>query len=215
MLRNFFIYKSEVQVECHLRYGIRVAFVAKGSTIRFHMTRVMENCLHLEGLRAMVGAEYRCPICEACLDFEDVARWVREAERARDEAYSMIQGDEFGRIVRDERQREVYRRRKVMYELQNIPQSVAALPEMILAIYDPVKDIYACKIFYKEPRPVAGLEEVEVEAGWDSILELRSHSDPVVRLCSEKVEEFHLQRSEAHSAGEPQSSRRVFYANDF
>lgn len=163
----------------------------------------------------MVGVEYRCPICEARLDPGDVARWVGEAERARDEAYSMIQGDEFGQIVRDERQREVYRRRKVMYELQNIPQAVVTLPEMILTVYEPVNDVYECKIFYKEPRPVAGLENVEVKADWDSILGLRSHSDPVVRICADKVGEFHAQRSESSESDVPSPNRRVFYANEF
>lgn len=175
----------------------------------------MENCLHLEGLRVMSGAEYRCPACEARLDMDGVARWVREAERARDEAYSMIEGDEFGEIVREERQREVYRRRKAMYDLQNVPRILAVRPEMILVIYDADEERYSCKIFYKEPRPVAGLDRVEMEAGWNSILELRSHQDPVVRLAAEKVEEFHTLRAGVSADGGLPPNRRVFYANEF
>lgn len=198
-----------------MRYGMRVAFGWEGSTIRADMVREIENCLHLEGLRATLGWEYRCPVCEAHLDLDGVARWVRAAERARDEAYSMIQGDEFGEIVREESQREVYRRRKVMYELQNIPQAVAARPEMILVVYDAGENSYGCKIFYKEPRPVSGLEEIEIEAGWNAILELRSHPDPVVRIAAEKVEEFHGLRQRASRGDMPPPTRRVFYANEF
>ncbi|HET7478395.1 MAG TPA: hypothetical protein VFJ72_02640 [Rubrobacteraceae bacterium] len=193
---------------------MRVALEREGSTIRAYMVREIENCLHLQGLRGTVGLEYRCPACEAHLDMDGVARWVREAERARDEAYSMIQGDKFGEIAREESQREVYRRRKVMYELQNIPQAVAARPEMILVIYDAAGDSYGCKIFYKEPRPVAGLEEIEIEAGWNAILELRSHPDPVVRIAAEKVEEFHGQRQAASRGEMLPPTRRVFYASE-
>lgn len=179
------------------------------------MVRVMENCLHLEGLRVMTGSEYRCPVCEARLDLDGVARWVREAERARDEAYSMIEGDQFGEIVREERQREVYRRRKAIYDLRNISRIAAVRPEMILVVFDAADDVYSCKIFYKEPRPVTGLEGVEVEAGWNSILELRSHEDPVVRLVAEKVEEFHTLRAKVSADGGLPPNRRVFYANEF
>lgn len=179
------------------------------------MVRVMENCLHLEGLRMTVGSGYRCPACETRLDMDGVARWVREAERERDETYSMIQGDEFGEIVRDERQREVYRRRGVMYELQSIPQAVMVRPEMILVIHDALADSYKCKIFYKEPRPVAGLEDIEIEAGWKSILELRSHPDQIVRLAADKVQEFHKQRDDALKKSDVPPGRRVFYANEF
>lgn len=193
---------------------MRVAYGREQSTIQADMVREIENCLHLEGLRATVGSEYRCPVCGAHLDVEGVARWVRASERARDEAYSVIQGDEFGEIVREESQREVYRRRKVMYELQNIPQVVAVRPEMILVVYDASEDSYECKIFYKEPRPVAGLEEIEIEAGWNAILELRSHSDPVVRIAAEKVEEFHGLRQVAMREDTPPPIRRVFYASE-
>lgn len=197
-----------------MRYEMRVAYGREQSTIQADMVREIENCLHLQGLKATVGLEYRCPVCEARLDVDGVARWVRAAERARDEAYSMIQGDEFGKIVREESQREVYRRRKVMYELQNIPQAVAARPEMILVVHNADEGSYGCKIFYKEPRPVAGLEEIEIEAGWNAILELRSHPDPVVRVAAEKVEEFHGLRQMASREETPPPARRVFYANE-
>lgn len=193
---------------------MRVALGREQSTIRADMVGEIENCLHLEGLRATVGLEYRCPVCEARLDADGVARWVRSAERVRDEAYSMIQGDEFEKIVYEESQREVYRRRKVMYELQNVPQAVAARPEMILVVYDAARDSYGCKIFYKEPRPVSGLEEIEIGAGWNTILELRSHPDPVVRIAAEKVEEFHGLRQTASRDDTPPPTRRVFYASD-
>ena len=139
---------------------------------------------------------------------------MREAERERDEAYSAIEGDEFGRIAREESQREVYRRRKLLYELQNMPWMPEARPEMILVVYDAGEDSYDCRIFYKEPRPVWGLTQFEVGASADAILEVRSHSDPVTRLASEKVEEFHYLRHRASQAGSPAPSRRVFYANE-
>lgn len=193
---------------------MRVASGWEQSTIPAYMLREMENCLHLEGLRVTVGSEYRCPVCEALLDVDGVARWVRVAERARDEAYSMVQGDEFGTIAWEESQREVYRRRKVMYELESVPQAAVVRPEMILVVYDADEDAYGCKIFYKEPRPVSGLEEIQIEAGWNAILELRSHSDPVVRIAAEKVEEFHGLRQAASRGDAPPPTRRVFYASD-
>src|SRR4051794_19050103 len=118
------------------------------------MEGVAENCLHLRGLRVVLGSEFRCPVCEACLDPEGVEQWVRAAEKARDEVYSMVEGDEgFAEIVREERQREVYRRRKVLYELRSVPRTAIAQPEMILVSYDVAEDAYECRIFYKEPRP--------------------------------------------------------------
>jgi hypothetical protein len=126
----------------------------------------------------------------------------------------MIEGDEFSRIVREERQREVYRRRKVLYELQSAPRTVTARPEMILVVYDMRRDRYECRIFYKEPRPAGGTELVSVGAVDGEILDLRSHVDPNVRLAAGKVEEFHLLRSQA-SEEEPAPLRRVYYANEF
>jgi hypothetical protein len=194
---------------------VRVAQGRERSTILAYMTSVGENCLHLWGLRVIAGSEYRCPVCGETLDLHGVARWVRQAERARDKAYSLVESDEFGEIAREEAQREVYRRRRVMYDLQNLPRVVTARPEMILVIYDARSGSYECRIFYKEPRPVGVVERVNVEAGWETILELRTDPDPVVRLASEKVEEFHLLRQKFAAKGMLAPGRRVFYANEF
>ena len=148
------------------------------------------------------------------MDLEGVARWVRAAERARDESYSLVEGNEFGEIVRKERQREVYRRRRVMYDLQSVPRVATARPEMILIVHDARSASYQCRIFYKEPRPVGVVEQLDVEAGWRAILDLRTDPDPVVRLASEKVEEFHLFRQKFSKKGAPAPTRRVFYANE-
>jgi hypothetical protein len=148
------------------------------------------------------------------LDFEGIARWVREAERARDETYSLVKGDRFGEIVREELQREVYRRRRVMYDLRSVPRVITARPEMILVIHDARSASYECRIFYKEPRPSGVVEWLDVVAGWQAILELRTDPDPIVRLVSEKVEEFHLARRKFSERGAPAPTRRVFYANE-
>ena len=178
------------------------------------MQKMGENCLHLEGLRASVGSSYRCPACGERLGIEDVVLWVREAEKARDEHYSTIEGDGFDEVVRDELQREVYRRRRVMYELQKVPRAIAR-PEMILVTHDGREDAYECRIFYKEPRPVGGVERVRVGGTLETILELRSDPDPVVRLVAEKVEEFHAMRLKLIRGGLLAPGRRVFYANEF
>jgi hypothetical protein len=178
------------------------------------MASTTENCLHLRGLRVVAGSGYRCQVCGETLDFEGVARWVREAERARDETYSLVKGDRFGEIVREELQREVYRRRRVMYDLQSVPRVVTARPEMILVVHDARSASYECRIFYKEPRPSGVVEQLDVVAGWRAILELRTDPDPVVRLVSEKVEEFHLSRRKFSEKGAPAPTRRVFYANE-
>ena len=174
----------------------------------------MEECLHSSGLRVESISGFRCPACEAHLDAEGVERWVRSAEAARDEAYSLIEHDEFSRLVFEERQREVYRRRKVLYELRSIPCSSLARPEMILVSYDAAADVYECRLFYKEPRPAWGPERLDVEAEMDTILALRTHPDPNIRLVSSKVEEFHAfrQRSDGQDGYSPQ--RRVFYKNE-
>jgi hypothetical protein len=148
------------------------------------------------------------------MDLVGVARWVRDAETSRDQAYSMVEGDGFGEIAREELQREVYRRRRVMYELENVPRVVTARPEMILVVYDVGKATYECRIFYKEPRPAGVVEQASVGAAIERILELRSDADPVVRLISEKVEEFHAFRSRLVEDGAPAPERRVFYANE-
>jgi hypothetical protein len=175
-----------------------------------------ENCPHPGGLQAVAtSGGGRCPTCEAHLDQAGVERWVRAAEEVRDEAYSTVEGDrEFVRIALDECQREVYRRRKVLYELRNVPPAVATRPEMILVSYDFVDDSYDCRIFYKEPRPAGGLERISVEADLDPILELRSHSDPNVRLASGKVQEFHVLRRRLAEQDELPMLRRVFYQNE-
>jgi hypothetical protein len=85
---------------------------------------------------------------------------------------------------------------------------------MILVIHDAVEASYECRIFYKEPRPAGVVEQVCVGAVLDRILELRSDPDPVVRLISEKIEEFHVFRSKLSEDGEPAPERRVFYANE-
>ena len=193
---------------------VRVAQGWERSTIRCYMTEPIEKCLHLEGLKFAIRSEYRCPLCGESMDLAGVVGWVREAETSRDEAYSLVEGDGFGEIAREELQREVYRRRRVMYELENVPRVVTARPEMILVIHDAVKASYDCRIFYKEPRPAGVVEQASVGAILERILELRSDPDPVVRLISEKVEEFHAFRSKLSESGAPAPERRVFYANE-
>src|ERR687898_94223 len=138
------------------------------------MADQIEDCLHSEGLRATSGSEYCCPLCEECLDLDGVGRWVHEAERSRDEAYSMVEGEGFGEIVRQELQQEVYRRRRVMYELENVPRVVTARPEMILVIHDAAEATYECRIFYKEPRLAGVVGEGSVGGGLDRNLGLSS-----------------------------------------
>ena len=160
------------------------------------------------------GSLYRCPVCGASLTPEGLSRWVREAERTRDEAYSTIEGDGFDEILREELQREVYRRRRVMYEIENGPRVAMARPEMVLIIHDAAKASYECRIFYKEPRPARGLEQLSVGAATEAMMGLRSDPDPIVRIISEKVEEFHALRSRLSEGGAPAPERRVFYANE-
>jgi hypothetical protein len=179
------------------------------------MASATENCLHLGGLRVGAGSQYLCPICGETFDLDGVARWVREAERARDESYAAVEGDGFGEIVREELQREVYRRRRVMYDMQSVPRVVMARPEMILVIHNARSGSYECRIFYKEPRSAGVVERLNVEAAWQAILELRADPDPVVRLTAEKLEEFHLLRRKFSEKGAPAPGRRVFYANEF
>jgi hypothetical protein len=193
---------------------VRVAQRRERGTILVYMMSVGENCLHLGGLRVGAGSGYLCPLCGETLDLDGVARWVREAERARDESYSLIEGDEFAEIVRGELQREVYRRRRVMYDLQSLPRLVTARPEMILIIHDARSGSYECRIFYKEPRPAGVVEQLNVGAVLETILELCTDPDPVVRLASKKVEEFHLFRRKFSEKGAPAPGRRVFYANE-
>ena len=179
------------------------------------MENAAENCLHLKGLRAVPGSRFQCPVCNVCLDLEGVERWVRAAEKSRDGAYSIVEGDEFVQIMRDEWQREVYRRRKVLYELRNVPHAAIARPEMILISYDVAQEAYECRIFYKEPRPVWGADRISVEAALDAILALRWHPDPNVRLASNKAEEFHTLRLRLVEQNAFPPPRRVFYQNEF
>ena len=203
-----------MEVESYIMLRVRVAQGEERSTICIYMAEPIENCLHLEGLKVAIRSEYRCPVCGESMDLAGVARWVRNAERGRDEAYSMVEGDGFGQIGREELQREVYRRRRVMYELENVPRVVTARPEMILVVCDSGKATYECRIFYKEPRPAGVVEQASVGATIERILELRSDADPVVRLISEKLEEFHAFRSRLLEDGAPAPERRVFYANE-
>ena len=161
-----------------------------------------------------MGSEFLCPVCGTQMDLGGVERWVREAEGARDKSYAVVEVDEFAEIVREECQREVYRRRKVLYELRSVPRGLAARPEMILVSYDVEGDAYECRIFYKEPRPVGGLERISVGADLDPILELKSHPDPNVRLALGKVEECHALRQGFAQGAETPPLRRVFYANE-
>jgi len=193
---------------------VKVAFWPEAGTMGGHMETVTENCPHSAGLQVVVGSGFRCSACEARLDLEGVERWVRTAEKARDEAYSEVEGNEFARIMLDEWQQEVYRRRKVLYELRSAPRAAATRPEMILVSYEVTEDAYECRIFYKEPRPVWGLERVSVEADLDPILNLRSHPDPNVRLASRKTEEFHALRRRLVEQNTPPPLRRVFYQNE-
>ncbi|MDQ3360774.1 MAG: hypothetical protein M3534_03770 [Actinomycetota bacterium] len=193
---------------------VRVAQGEEKSTIALYMAEGTKNCLHLEGLRAATGSNYRCPVCGESLDGGGVAGWVREAEEARDEAYSLDEGDGFAGIARQEAQREVYRRRRIMYELENVPRVATTRPEMILVVHDIEAGSYQCRIFYKEPRQAGSVEQVSVAAALETILELRSDPDPVVRLIAEKVEEFHAVREKLVGEGEPAPGRRVFYANE-
>ncbi len=193
---------------------VRVAQGEEKSTMALYMVEGTKNCLHLEGLRAATGSNYRCPVCGESLNGGGVAGWVREAEEARDEAYSLDEGDGFAGIAREEAQREVYRRRRIMYELENVPRVATTRPEMILVIHDVETGSYQCRIFYKEPRQAGNVEQVSVAAALETILELRSDRDPVVRLIAEKVEEFHAVREKLVGEGEPAPGRRVFYANE-
>lgn len=179
------------------------------------MMKHKENCLHLEGLEVLMGEKFGCPICRAELDIGGVREWVLEAERARDETYSSVKSksDSQGQ-GREERQREVYRRRGILYDLLNLPQVVSAYPEMMLVTYNPLTDSYDCRIFYKGPKPARSSERFSVEARSDSILSARSHPDPNVRLVAGKIEEFHSVRSHQQGAGEAIPYRRVYYAGE-
>ncbi len=101
-----------------------------------------------------------------------------------------------------------------MYELENVPRGAMARPEMVLIVHDAAKASYECRIFYKEPRPVGGVERLSVGAVTEAMAELSSDPDPVIRTISGKVEEFHALRSKLAEDGAPAPERRVFYANE-
>ena len=178
------------------------------------MERDLGDCMHLEGLRVVGGSEFRCPVCEGRLDLAGIEGWVREAERERDRTYSEDEGDEFGRLVREECQREVYRRRRTLYELQSAPRTVVEKPEMLLISYNAVEGSYDCRAFYKEPHPVLGLDKLVVDAVLSEILDLRSDSNPIIRLVAGKLEDFHALRKKLAEDGDVAPSRRVFYADE-
>lgn len=186
----------------------------EASTMDSYMESVSENCLHLAGLRLDVRSEFRCPACGRSLDLEGVERWVREAEEARDEAYSMVRGNGLAEILLQERQREVYRRRKVLYELRDVERRALARPEMIMVSYIAAENAYGCRIFHKEPRPAWEMEEIKVGADLASILALREYQSPNVRLASVKLEEFHTLRLKLLEQDTPPPLRRVFYQNE-
>lgn len=149
------------------------------------------------------------------MDLAGVERWVREAERLRDEAFRS--GEELSEPSIEERQSEVYRRRRAMYEVRNTPGSRHAggvLPEMVLVVYDAAEDSYECRVFYKAPRPAWGTESFGVGATDREIEALLVDENPTVRLASEKVAEFHDARLRLVEAGIPAPPRRVFYAGE-
>jgi hypothetical protein len=149
------------------------------------------------------------------LDLAGVERWVREAERLRDEAIRSGDGELESSV--EQRQSEVYRRRRAMYEVRNMPGSQHApgvLPEMVLVVYDAAEDSYECRVFYKAPRPAWGTESFRVGASDREIGALHADENPTIRLVSEKVEEFHAAREVLVKAGVPAPPRRVFYAGE-
>ncbi len=85
-------------------------------------------------------------------------------------------------------------------------------PEMILVAYDPQKDVYDCRVFYKEPRPENALDRFAIAAETGRILELRSDPEFILRIVAGKVAEFHAEREGISGGGGQAPGRRVFYA---
>lgn len=197
-------------VEWHIEY---VAPGSSSGTIKDMADRLVQNCPHLEASGGIPSVGFWCPDCGSWLDVDRISQWVKEAEKSRDEAYPIVEGDEFGKILREERQREVYRRRRVMYELRNA-SALAVRPEMVLVLYGERTKSYGCRIFYREPRPVSCIERLDVEARTDVMLGLATNRDPVIRLVAEKVEEFHRLRLKLLEMGDHAPPRRVLYASD-
>lgn len=211
--------KAAVDVYTIVNVWERVALRVDRGTMGAHMEAKMEDtagsCSHPVGVRIVGVLEFQCPACWALLGMEGLERWVRAAEKVRDEAYFAVEGDGLAGTAYEEHQREVFRRRKVLYEVRSAPSGgPVARPEMVLISYDVEGDSYECRIFYKEPRPAFGPERVGVEADLEPIMELRSHPDPNVRLVSGKVEEFHALRARMVKKGNPPPARRVYYSNE-
>ena len=175
----------------------------------------VRSCDHPEGLRSFGEGGYLCASCGEELDGDGLLRWVREAELSRDATYSIDGDDGFRKIVLEERQREVYRRRKVAYALQSEPRvGRTARPEMVLVTHDPDGRVYECRIFYKAPRPENAAERFTIAAETSAIMDLRLNQEFVLRVVAGKVAEFHEERERILSLGEPAPGRRVFYAGE-
>lgn len=155
-----------------------------------------------------------CPSCGEEMDESDLLRWLKEAEQDRDKAYSLKEGDGFREIVLEERQREVYRRRKVIYGLKREPRVQTARPEMILITHDPDGQTYECQVFYKEPRPDNVVDRFTVAAETSKILGLGSDRGFVLGIVATRVADFHEERVRIVGAGGTAPGRKVFYANE-
>ncbi|WP_273844671.1 hypothetical protein [Rubrobacter calidifluminis] len=158
----------------------------------------------------MAGFGFRCAICGEVMDLDGLSRWVAEAERHRDDACS--RSGSFAHADREFWQREVYRRRRILYEAREVPPATVR-PEMILVLYDAAEDVYRCRIFYREPRPPNMVESVDVRDNPGELLRLRTDPDPGVRMAAERVEEFGAVRKRALEDGLYAPLRRVFYTN--
>jgi hypothetical protein len=138
---------------------------------------------------------------------------VREAEESRDGAYLEPEG-EVSKAEYEECQREVYRRRKVLYGLEETARAMPLRPEMVLVLYEAEEDSYRCRVFYKEPRPSWAPDSLGVRASREEIQALGHHENPTVRLVADKVDEFHDLRTRLVDEGSPAPQRRVFYASE-
>lgn len=148
-----------------------------------------------------------CPLCREEMGLDEVYGWVREAERKRDEYYLEAEGE----VVAQWYQWEVYRRRRVLYELQGLSRSAREKPEMMLVIYSPDTDSYDCRVFYKGRR---GSERLVVGGGEEDERGSGMRGDFITGLAHVKVEEFRTLRQELVRRGEPAPLRRVFYSHE-
>ncbi len=176
------------------------------------MVGKVERYAHIRGLQVTSGPEYLCLVCWELLDMDGVERWVRRAEEAWDEAHLAVEGDGFAGVVREELQREVYRRRRLKYGLQDMRRTPVE-PKMILVAHDTRWSLYECRIFYKEQRPEWCVEYLCVGDSEGGILARKVHPDPVVSLVAEKVLEFHAGRKEGIEEGRT-LRKRVSYADE-